>query len=469
MGFSLDIALKLTYTIATLVAWLGWGLLFGRIISLINNLSVISSILAIILAIFLPVYFTFDWCGTDIFLFCGIPFIIYFYDLSDRWKNYYFIGAIIGLMYFLRYASAFLLVGIFFVILSETRKTIKATGILFGFFTFFIPILIYDLNATNKIGGNRLSLMKIVDILIDTKYLPERVESILGGVSQIKYLFFSHLSNYLPAWVSWLTFFYFLILIIWALLSFQYKDKLKLDKNQLHLLKIIKNIALINVALIIFLDFMTLVSLMDFPYHNEIRYYYPLFPSMLLVVYTVLNYPSNLYHNIYSQIIKFISGIILGFFLVASLTLFASQPDKVFGFHYFDAVKDLQEYPSNLILNRHPASYQKLIEMLENSPKSIAISWAEDFDFSHSLNTNLRKRILPGPEYKQGNYMTSQSLKAYLIFNINKTCASYCYYDSRQEVTFIKSLPEVKTVYFNKKEKIQILYVTIPKGFSLSI
>ena len=78
LGFSLEIGLKLIYTIATLVAWLGWGLVFARIIYLIDNLSFMSSILALIFAVILPLYFTFDWCGTDIFLCCGIPFIVYF-------------------------------------------------------------------------------------------------------------------------------------------------------------------------------------------------------------------------------------------------------------------------------------------------------------------------------------------------------------------------------------------------------
>mgnify|MGYP003336484374 CR=1 FL=1 len=463
-----------------------WGLVFARIIYLINSLSFISSILAVILAVFLPLYFTFDWCGTDIFLFCGMPFIIYFYDLSSRskdsefrWKNYYLIGALVGLIYSLRYAAAFLLIGLFLVTLKKNKKIIKTAAIFLGFLTFFIPMLVYNLNATNKIGGNSLSFgdnslsfIKIVNNLADTKFLDGQIESIISGLNKITYLFFSHLSNLLPDWVSWLTLLYFVGLIIWVLILFRYRHRWELNETQIQLLTLIKNIVLINVALIIFLIFTTLTSSTNFSFYNEIRYYYPLFPSMLFVVYAVFNYPlsrlGKINYKIYPQILKMTSGIFLGFFLAYSLTLFQSQPYKVFGFHYFNTATDLKEYPSNLILTRHPDSYQQLIKILEKDPKSIAISWAEDFDFAHTLNTNLRKRILSGPQNKQRNYTTSQPLKAYLIFNISKTCPGYCYYNSRQEVTFIKFLPDVKTIYFNKEEKIQILYVTIPKGMSLS-
>lgn len=104
-----------------------------------------------------------------------------------------------------------------------------------------------------------------------------------------------------------------------------------------------------------------------------------------------------------------------------------------------------------------------LIELLEKHPDRFAISFAEDFDFRHTPNLNVRQRIVPASSTTVPQNITSQPLEIYAIFAVDSECPSYCYYEYGKEVTFLKSSLDVKQEYVNPQEKIQIVSATLAK------
>ena len=468
LGLPLAVALKLIYTAATVFGWYGWALVFKKVIYLTRETTIFTNFYILAFAIVLPLYFTFDWCGTELFLWAGLPWLIILIYSTERKNNtpikflftrYFLIGSLVGLLYSFRYAAAFLLLPILLLAWNSKGKFLKIFGCFLGFAVFYIPLLVYKLYAGSY--ESRFSILSVFDNLL----LTVKTVFDINNLKNIEILFFSHLSHNLLSDILFLVW-----LPIVAYSSFYiYRNRQALlmhpGKDRKNLFLLLKIIGLINAFLIIFLVFANIFDSVKINYFAEERLYYPLFPSMLFLSYSVVFLRGKLdnKNRKTSNLFAMISAILL----VQIAFLF--NPYEVWGFYYnpfrFSHLKNMS-LPSNDISMRKPNSYHKLVGLLQQNTASIAISQAQDFDFYHDRNSQLRERIVSkGAELVNGNYWSSKELEVYFIFDIEQDCPSYCYLDTNKPAKFIDSLPNSKIVYRNELEAIQIIATTIPKGF----
>lgn len=465
LGFSVAIALKLIYAIASLAGWFGWGLIF-RDVMREQRQTLLSKSIAIVLSILLPLYFTYDWVGTDLLLWAGIPFIIRWFYVSQqpRERNVsLWIGGLIGLMYAFRYAAIFLLVGfaLFFVIKRRGWKNFAQ--IVLGFSAPYVAISIYRSLVTTSLPS-QLAVTK----LLQPDFLLSKTMQILAGLRQVRFLLFSHAST-LSSGGKILGVVSVCVLLLYASILLRggsRKDEpgTGIDNDRL------KIILCLNVGLLLFLAAISYVSSVDFVYLADHRYYYPLFPSLILVAYEAgfkLTHPTA----IRDRLLKTISLICIGGLIFATITLFVREPDRVFGFDRFDT-KVLAHYPSNDIVNKDPESHQKMIELLKQNPQAIAITFAEDFDIYHTEETSIRKRLLPASIFTTrffSKHTVGRDLPVYLVFSVEPNCKTYCYYNSGKEVELIKQIPKPKMIYANAAEGVKVFSTQLPKGFQFTL
>ena len=465
LGLSIAIALKLMYAIATVAGWLGWGLIF-RDVTRSQHQTVFSKGVAILLAILLPFYFTYDWVGTDLFLWAGIPFIVRLFYLSEesvtqRQSRYFWVGCLVGLMYTLRYAAIFIVVGFFLFFLIKRSGFAKPGKIVFGFGLFYGAVSLY-----RAVVGTSVPSQLTLAGVFQADVLVRKLFQIAEALKEVRFLLFSHLSGSIPLGKSVTVTILAVLLIYASILVWGYPSA---PEKRLRNARI-EIILCFNFALIIFLALISFVSSIDFNYLADQRYYYPLFPSLTLVAYEV-GFKSSQNSLDRDGVLKVVSFVCLGSLVFLAASVFLRAPDRVFGFDRFSAALYLTEYPSNAIRNRHPESYQKAIELLQQNPQAIAISFAENFDFYHISDTAIRKRILPASYLKQrflSKHTVSRDLPVYLIFGIGGNCKTYCYYDSGKEAELAKQTSQSKLIYNNEKEKIRILSTQFPKGFKFT-
>lgn len=461
LGLPMPIALKLMYAIASIVGWLGWGLIF-RDVMRSQQQTALSKGIAVLLAVLLPFYFTYDWVGTDLFLWAGIPWIIRLFYLSNEQRDWSFsVGCLVGLMYVFRYAAVFIIVGFCLFFLIERHNFLKLGKIIFGFGLFYGAVSIY-----RSLVNTSVPTQLTTSGLFQPDVLLRRLLQTADGLRQVRFLLFSHLSGVIPSGRLLLVVVFALLLIYASILIWGYpsSEEKSIRNPRLEI------VLCLNFGLILFLALISLVSSINFIYLADQRYYYPLFPSLALVAYEVgFKLPQTRFDR--DGILKITSLLFLGSLVFFTITVFLRVPDRVFGFDRFDAKTYITEYPSNAIQNRHPESYQIAIELLKQNPRSKAISFAENFDFYHLPDTEIRKRFLPASYLKQrffSSHTSSQDLQIYLIFGIEENCKSYCFFDSGKEVELIKQLAQPKLIYENKTEKIRILSTKLAKGIKFT-
>ncbi len=459
VGFSTAIALKLMYAVAAIGGWYGWGLIF-RDAMRSQQQSIFSKGVAVLLAILLPLYFTYDWVGTDLMLWAGIPFVIRLFYLSEApecEKRYVWIGCLVGLLYAFRYAAIFILVA-FFLFLIKQNGLIKFGKIVLGFGIFYGAVSLYRVLVKTSVPSQL-----VWGDFFRTDVWFSKLSEIVKSLGQVKFLFFSHLSHYhIPGSRSLII---VMMLVSASILIWGYPSSEAKNSGNSR----IKFILCLNFALVIFLASISFLSSVNFIYLGDQRYYYPLFPSLTLIAYEIgFKLPQIKLNR--DGIIKSILLIYLGIFAVSATATFLRAPNRIFGFWEFNPSVDIAKYPSNEIRSRFPESEQKLIEILKQNPQAIAISFAQSFIFSHRPEAVIRQQMLPASAVANVNsrflstHTVSKNLQAYLVFGIEGNCKTYCYYTTDEEVELLKQIPPPKLVYRNETEKIRIFSTQLSKG-----
>jgi hypothetical protein len=455
VGFSTAVALKFIYSVSSIAGWLGWGLIF-RDVMRSQVQTAFSKIIAIVLAIFLPLYFTYDWVGTDLILWAIIPFVIrLLYQPASR-KVGFWIGGLVGLAYTVRFAAIFLIAGIALFFLVRRRGWKTFGQILVGFSIPYAATALYRMSVKTSIP-HQLSF----DHLFEMNVLLRKMWQILEGLGQVRFLFFGHLNSLsggkILGFVTVCVLLSYGSILVWR--------RARAENSRLDI------ILSLCFGLILFLIAISFVSSVDFVYLADHRYYYPLFPSMAVVAYE-LGFQTYQNRSIRDRALKFISLFFLGALILATTALFLRSPEKVFGFDRFSQTA-LVEYPSNEIVNKHPESYQQVKQLLEQNPSAIAITFAEDFDIYHSADTSIRQRLLPAAVFTTrffSKHTVGQDIQAYLIFGKDHPdCKSYCYYESAIEVELMQKIRSPKLVYQNAGERLSVFSATLPKGFQFTL
>lgn len=162
LNLPLSTALKLIYVPITILGWLGWAiiaaaflaaplLIFGRRIPLGFVIAGVS-----------PLFFTLSWGGTDIILWAGIPYLVLllFKASYTRSPNLYLAaaGAMLGLLYGVRYASAFLgIAALLFLFLTHAPNhkawIKKSTVFILAALLAALPVILF-VKVFNDQGGS---------------------------------------------------------------------------------------------------------------------------------------------------------------------------------------------------------------------------------------------------------------------------------------------------------------------------
>ncbi len=152
LGMPLVVSLKTIYGMTTLIGWTGWGALASQLMFRPITLAGRDFPIHYVLPVFLPIFTTPIWQGTDIFLWAGTP-LIAVWLLRARGSgsvsgSVVLAGVTFGLLFSLRYASAFLGVAALLILIQVNFPDIKSAIKKFSVFALcalilIVPILIY--------------------------------------------------------------------------------------------------------------------------------------------------------------------------------------------------------------------------------------------------------------------------------------------------------------------------------------
>lgn len=125
-GLPLEIALRLVYAVVTLLGWLAWALLAARFLAAPIDAGRRGLFAGLLLAPFLPIFTTPNWQGTDLFLWASLPAILLLLLPSAPARVSLRAAAVAGLLFgalvALRYASLFLALAAFGIVLFANGR-----------------------------------------------------------------------------------------------------------------------------------------------------------------------------------------------------------------------------------------------------------------------------------------------------------------------------------------------------------
>lgn len=499
LGLPLVAALKLIYTAATLLGWLLWGMLFRNVIfaypAPCNKVAYwLLYISTIFIGILFPLLYTLQWNGTDILLWCLIPCLILLLlsasEKEGRKQNIYFFcaGLLVGLLYSIRYLSIFLVVGFVMYAILNGYRLKKHVCFTSGFLIFLVIIETYK----QSVSTNTLSWWKLSPIsLLDLSLLKQKI-IINFSPYTIKHIIKNLASLLMGPWQSWppLTWLPIILLLMLALSSLITarifsRSRISLDPCERSFLSsnylVVSMIS--SLIILIFSVHFLAKTTSDYNLFAESRYFYSLFPALLFLSAHMFRVLSNLFSNSSlfirfsrpKRILLWSAMNVSGICLLASLSFafISAKNTSLFGhlYSYLPAYSaNTQHGWNNTLQSRHPNSEKTLQDFMQKNTDIVAVSFAEDFDFSHAIDPQLRRRFVLGPgRFRLGiepfavwpNSITREldNIKAthfYFIFNIDPSCKSHCYHDSGVPVDFSDSIPQFKLVYDNSDEGIRI-------------
>ncbi len=146
LGLSLFVSLKIIYSVVSLVGWIGWALLVSQFIALPFRIGEREYPIHLVIAVLLPVFFTPRWDGTDIFLWAAIPFIFLGLFRHGGARNpissVVTSGILFGAVYAVRFASLFLALAAFMILVQVRFPNYKAALKSFAIFLASSSIII---------------------------------------------------------------------------------------------------------------------------------------------------------------------------------------------------------------------------------------------------------------------------------------------------------------------------------------
>jgi hypothetical protein len=167
LKLSLASVLKIIFGLTTIIGWISWAIIGSSM--LYKPIIVFSRKLHIniVIASILPIFNTPVWSGSDIFLWAGTALTVVLITYSshnintarnvnnNRKKLLILSGLVVGITYSFRYASIFLILVTFVILLQANFPRIKSflkdfMLFLISFFSIFIPIFIYNKFFSNS-------------------------------------------------------------------------------------------------------------------------------------------------------------------------------------------------------------------------------------------------------------------------------------------------------------------------------
>jgi hypothetical protein len=499
LGLPLVVALKFIYSVATLLGWLLWGTLFRNVIfapAILYNKATywLLFITAIFTGALFPLLYTLQWNGTDLLLWSLIPYLILLLlsgsEKEGRKQNIDFFcgGLLVGFLYFIRYLSIFLVLAFIIYSILQKYQFKKYLYFLSGFSIFYIIIAAYKHSQSlNALSWWKLSPISLLDLTllkqkINVIFSPYTISNLVKNLAAL-------LVGPWQTWssLSWLPIILLLMLAFFSLISAKILSRSQiswhLDIRRFFSICYLATAMITSIVLLILSVKFLASSANDYNLFEESRYFYVLFPVLLLLSMHMFRVTSDTFYcaNLISRfsrpkrIILWAAMNISGICLLTALSFTFILAKNV------SLYSHLQSFLPSYFLNarhgwnhslqtRTPESGQALQTLMQRNSDVFTVSFAEDFDFSHTVNDQVRRRFVLGPgKIRLGsepfevwpNPITSKldNTKAkhfYFIFRSFPNCKSYCYYDTGIPVDFTSSISQFKLVYSNPKERVNI-------------
>jgi hypothetical protein len=196
LNLPLSTALKLIYVPITMMGWIGWAIIAAAFLAAPLRVAGKRIPLGFVIAAVSPIFFTLSWGGTDIILWAGIPYLILllFKASYTQEPNRYLAaaGAMLGLLYGVRYASSFLgIAALLFLFLTSApnyKVWIKKSAVFFlSALLAALPVILF-VKLFNDQGG---SLPEYIDASHPLTRLSQTLSKVLYSLPVISNSLFS--------------------------------------------------------------------------------------------------------------------------------------------------------------------------------------------------------------------------------------------------------------------------------------
>ncbi|MBD2109832.1 hypothetical protein [Nodosilinea sp. FACHB-13] len=496
LGFSLAVSLKIIYTLTTVIGWVAWAAIASHCLKIPMKVGKQTLPTNLIVAVILPLIYTPSWTiqGTDIFLWAGIPVVtlllLYVLRSSFSLGSTVLLGLTIGLLVSFRYASGFLLIATFFIIVYKFFPKIRSIFVFYSSFilSFLIttfPIflfnnqeraqssensfekLIYDHGSKNVSESNISWILESLDKVFSsfsslfflTGIDPRRIQDFLVSqalLNSIVGLSFLLLFCFLPV-----------LLICHKRLAHQRRGNIDSSITDISIL-----LSCVIVSFIVFSAAITPVIAYS-PLIIE-RYYYPLKSCLILIAYGITTIPG--FSRFCKRIAKafIIVFVLFNVFALAYysyaygskslVTLpFGLEPSTNFNVHY----------PSNKIVTEREETLRFLVELEEQNPD--ALFFAQHYprymgylNFKHPIKI----RRIPDQLFWENAYLSEPTRVFWVIEgDCPSICASSGFFNSDSDVQAIpalESLPNLKKIFSSEKNRTKVMVTDLSAGYRFS-
>jgi hypothetical protein len=493
LGLPLVVALKLVYAVASLLGWMLWGILFRNVIFdqpiPCNKVAYwLLYVSTMFIGALFPLLYTLNWNGTDLLLWSLTPYFIFLIlsaaEKKGREQNidFFCAGLLVSFLYFIRYSSIYLAAAFVIYAILQKYQLKKYLYFALGFSIFYVIVAAYKQSVSvNPLSWWTLSPMSLLDLsllkqkfLIFSLYMPKPIIMNIASLLITPRHSWSSLR-----WLPMILLFMFASFSLLTAIIFSrsrtslYPGELKFLSAYFLVTAMITSI-LLTIFSVHFLASDARYLAPNFNLSMETRYFYSLFPVLLFLSAHMFKVLSGVFY-IYSPVVRFsrpkrillwsamnVSGICL---LIALLfALISVKNTRLMNSLYSDLLTysiNYQHNWNNMIQERDPESVKFLQTLMQQSPNIVAVNFAENFDFGHITNPNLRRRIVTGfktfrPQSIKRFMDNTISSHFYFIFNIDPNCTSYCVQDTGVPVDFSGSISQFELVYENDDEGIRI-------------
>lgn len=453
VGIPLILSLKIIYTLTTILGWVGWGILGSYCLSRPVKIRKCSFPLQLLIAALIPVFYTPHWWGTDIFVWAAIPYVLMLLvgsHIKQSVKVECLVGAglIFGLLYCTRYASPFVAIAAFFILLQMHFP--KLWSFVKSYSIFFISSLvpIFGVSIYNRLSSNK-ALPSYANLKYGITHFPETLGRIFNSLSASFSLFgFPTFNKPIQLFVETLretpVINYAVgiigigLVILLPILLIQSKKVIETPKQQL-----LVSLAILMASIPSFL--IACMFIYSFDFLAFPRYYFPAGTSGIFIFYELATRPdrdrfplkllTKLYQSAFLFTFSFL-GVLVFSSVIQTPKSFVKIAEPILGYSLLPNM----EYPSNKIVTPFVESSEKVRALQQANPNAIFFV----ANYPHYIYDAYDKlRSFPhNSEFWKDAYV-EKPVKVFWVFNAS--CPSIC--DPNDAIVEpLSNLPNLTTV-----------------------
>lgn len=477
MGVSVAMLVKLYFAVTTMLGWWGWGNLAFYFFSDGLRRSRGWTLAACIIAASTPLLYTMLWKGTDTFLWAAIPWVLFWITRASnqntgrgRWLDW-LAGFLCGLSFLMRYAAVFLAIYAIVVILcqSATRPNSMATRI--GVFAAgLLPFMIPQIYLSH-FGSNAESIPDIItfqggaDVIVTrlrqaVPFLPSANIAAAWWLPQKPLELLTQTGKQAP-WLLCLT------TVGWALIPALvfWNSGLRGVGAASRDVRIVA--AGMFVALPLFLLGWSGVA--DYLYVVEDRYYLPLLPLLVLVVYQLAT-PTRRDQSAAQRWIGRASLVYLAAYVCVGVIsmvrllvpgeLGTNSRIKLMALH-----PDRFHWPSMRMGYDFSPGRMYVVDLLKRNPETVLVTDHEEWFYAEPDIDQARIRRLKDLQatYVSGPARIVIAIKDYPPGPLT-TVSWYGHYDKRWTAEYFRDLTDVHLLRTFPEERIRIVEARVAEG-----